>query len=966
VQRVLSVTYFDRLWPASLILLGALATAIALSAGSLGFSGQQGFGANKFALAMSGCAVLLTGIVRQVPAAWRRVGEWLLVGAAALAAAFASDLVVVNGLPGFAAKLGLLVAVGLSLVVSGVAEIPFVRRRETASQAGSAVVDWKLLSQFLAVGVQFGLLVLAVRQFHLENQAFYHNVMFLAFFGFLLHYCLPLRYRLWFFILLSVAALGGILGLVNTAWLLGIGLALIGLCHLPISYHGRVGALLAAGAVLVALRAAWIDGSWLDVIWPILASMFMFRLIIYVYDLQHSKTTPTLASTLSYFFLLPNIVFPFFPVVDYSTFRRTYFDGEPHRIYQKGLDWVLRGILQLIAYRFINYYVVISPQEVTDAATLVRYVVANLALYVRISGQFHLIIGLLHLYGFNLPEANRLYFLATSFTDLWRRINIYWKDFMMKVFYYPTYFRIKRWGPTFSLIAATLFVFFVTWFLHAYQWFWLRGSFLLTAPDVVFWLILAILVVVNTLHEARRSRKRTLGQQTLTVRDIAGQAVRAAGTFTLLAVLWALWNSASIRDWIGLLAVVDAGPADISVLVLSFAAIAGVFGLSLWVTARLNERAGSEAQPAAFFRAAGVTGGLALLLLALGAPVVQNRLGASPAALIADLTVNRLSDREAGLLQQGYYEDLVGVNRFNSQLWEIYTKRPSDWVAIRHTAAMRTTNDNLIVEFVPSTTIDFNGTRITINRWGMRDRDYTLAPPPNTYRIALTGPSFVMGLGVEDNEGFEWLLEDQLNWEHAGEPYARYEILDFAVPGYSPLQDLIVFEQKALSFQPNAIFYMGHQREEESVVGYLADRLSVGAELPYEDMMAFANAAGIEPGTSKDEAIRRLTPLGGQILLRTYQHIVEASHAHNVLPVWIFMPTLEDPVHEAEVTHLSGLANEAGFVTLDLSDAYANQDVDSLVVAYWDKHPNAKGHRLIADYLYRALQEKQNEIPLFN
>ena len=57
---------------------------------------------------------------------------------------------------------------------------------------------------------------------------------------------------------------------------------------------------------------------------------------------------------------------------------------------------------------------------------------------------------------------------------------------------------------------------------------------------------------------------------------------------------------------------------------------------------------------------------------------------------------------------------------------------------------------------------------MSINRWGMRDRDYEQTPAPDTYRIALTGPSFVMGSGVADNEVFEWLLEDRLNREHAG------------------------------------------------------------------------------------------------------------------------------------------------------------------------------------------------------
>ena len=221
-------------------------------------------------------------------------------------------------------------------------------------------------------------------------------------------------------------------------------------------------------------------------------------------------------------------------------------------------------------------------------------------------------------------------------------------------------------------------------------------------------------------------------------------------------------------------------------------------------------------------------------------------------------------------------------------------------------------------------------------------------------------------MGVADDEGFEWLLEDRLNRENAGSPYARYEILNFAVPGYSAIQDLMVLEQKALAFQPNALFFMAHQREEEAVVMYLADRISVGADLPYPDLIELARRAGAEPGATKVETERLLQPVGTEILSWTYRRIVEVSRAHGILPVWIFMPTLEDPLQEEEIVHLNRVAEEAGFIVLDLSDAYDNQDPESLVVAYWDKHPNAKGHRLIAEDLYRKLQEKEEEIPLFS
>ena len=231
-----------------------------------------------------------------------------------------------------------------------------------------------------------------------------------------------------------------ILGVVNAAWLLGFGLVLLGICHLPLKLWLRVGLLLLAGGFAAAAKVEWISGPWSAAIWPILASMFMFRLIVYVYDNQHEKIS--LARSISYFFMLPNICFPMFPVVDYRGFRRTYYDTEEHEIYQTGIDWMVRGIIHLILYRAIYYYWTLTPAEVIDPDTLTQYLVSNFLLYLRISGDFHLITGMLHLFGFNLIPTHHLYCLASSFTDFWRRINIYWKDFMMKIFYYPLFFKL--------------------------------------------------------------------------------------------------------------------------------------------------------------------------------------------------------------------------------------------------------------------------------------------------------------------------------------------------------------------------------------------------------------------------------------------------------------------------------------------------------------------------------------------
>ena len=66
-----------------------------------------------------------------------------------------------------------------------------------------------------------------------------------------------------------------------------------------------------------------------------------------------------------------------------------------------------------------------------------------------------------------------------------------------------------------------------------------------------------------------------------------------------------------------------------------------------------------------------------------------------------------------------------------------------------------------------------------------------------------------MGYGVADDEGFEPLLEDRLNEEIAGSPYQKYEILNFAVPGYSAIQDLMVLEQKTSAISTERLLLHG-------------------------------------------------------------------------------------------------------------------------------------------------------------
>src|SRR5215207_1011168 len=241
-----------------LILAGASIISIALAADLLDFGGLHGIGPRQVSLTLGGLAVFLTGVVLISSESQRYISEWLLVALATIAVAFAADLIVINGLPEFGSKLVVLASIGFSILAIGIITVSPFDRENTGLWPNLLTLDKLQLSKFLSTSVQLGLLVFVIRQFHLENQALYHNIMLLTFYGFVIHYFLPSHYRLPFFLFISLAAIAGILGFVNSIWLIGIGLGLIGICHLPVSYNARVAILLLVGVVLVALRAGWI------------------------------------------------------------------------------------------------------------------------------------------------------------------------------------------------------------------------------------------------------------------------------------------------------------------------------------------------------------------------------------------------------------------------------------------------------------------------------------------------------------------------------------------------------------------------------------------------------------------------------------------------------------------------------------------------------------------------------------
>ena len=398
--------------------------------------------------------------------------------------------------------------------------------------------------RFAMLSVSLGLLLLTFKVYVLEQPAFF-KLACIVFGGFAIFYWLPFRYKQPFVIVLSLAGAYVLLNYLIASLLIAVGLLLFGIIRSEIKFQWKILGLVAILCTFLYCRAI---GAFrvLNDFWPVFGAVFMFRMIIYLYDLKHQSGLPNLKDYLSYFFLLPNYYFLLFPVVDFQTLRKSYFQRDIHPIAQKGVWWIFRGTTHLLLYRLVyQLQGRFSPPQVAVTTAVVVKIVACYLLYLRISGQFHIIAGMLCLFGYDLPETNHRYLLAHSVNDMWRRMNIYWKDFMVKIVYFPAYFKLRRRGALRAELLSTVLVVAVTYILHAYQFFWLKGKIRLATNDALFWSVLGLVMLVNVWIEFKNRNREARSGWSVRLQN----AAQIAATFAFMALLWSMWSADSLSEW---------------------------------------------------------------------------------------------------------------------------------------------------------------------------------------------------------------------------------------------------------------------------------------------------------------------------------------------------------------------------------------------------------------------------------
>jgi D-alanyl-lipoteichoic acid acyltransferase DltB (MBOAT superfamily) len=785
------------------------------------------------------------------------------------------------------------------------------------------------------------LLFLAV--FHIESRAFVY-VFALMVVGLVAHTALPAAYRLRCFASVSVASVFLALGSRGGLLVVTCGVGLIALCHVPLRFAIRVALVLAAGLGLAVARW-WAEPSTLTgIALPILASMFMFRLVIYLHALRQGDLPFSPALALSYFFMIPNACFPFFPIVDYRPFATTS-DGRHDGVaYETGLRWIYRGLIHLVLYRLVFFD--LAPRElfVYNLGDLIRHVLSVVLLYLKISGLFHLVVGMLWLFGFRLPETHHLYFLAPSLPEFWRRINIYWKDFMAKMVYFPVFASVRGLPARRRALTATAAVFVASWALHSYHLFWTEGRPLLASTDVAFWAMFGGLTLVTVARGLGRPAPPWQRRRTWT----AARALAVLRTFTLVAVLWSLWSSESWSSWIHAWTQTRYSSQADWLLLAAFVGGALLVAGFAWGPSSARAGRGPDERPGlqatrSLVRLVATLVVCALVtshvLALLPVPVRTALRHAQGRGLGADVDLAAIP---------GYYERLTRRARTPAQ--------QGGGVVLAGSSAepmLVPRTDFLGQQLGRSIRMSFDGRPFTTNSAGLRDREYSPRPVPGTVRIAFTGASDVLGAGVGDHDTLDAIIERQLD-AAARVHDRRTEVLNLGQFGANLAQRALVIGTLAAPFHPDLILHTVYNFELPLYAQGAKAVLHQGVTVP-DELRPILESARLSTGMSDRQIIAALRPFEERLLSASLL-LAKREAARIEAPVLLLALELPSTPGQGALPIILREATALALPIVDCTNLWAGRDRNAFVVSETDLHTNAAGAEVIAACILSALE----------
>jgi len=766
--------------------------------------------------------------------------------------------------------------------------------------------------------------------------------------GYVINIFLANRFKNILLAALSILAAFVVLNPLNVLILYALGILIFGVAELKVDKKAKLLCLLSLAIVLTFVRSNFSFDFIQGRTWVILASIFIFRTIIYFKQDESKNQQTPLLKKFNYFFLFPNLFAPLFPIVDYKDYHKDVDDSEIYSIQLDGINLVCLGVLQLLVYRVLYTYFLPSLGEINNVQSLIIYITVNYLLVFRLMGMLNISVGVIRMFGFKLPEIFNNIFIATCVSDFFRRLNIYWKEFLLNHFYYPIYFKYRKSGMFKALAISSVLTFIFNWFFHAYQWFWILGTSPIRWTDTIFWSAFSIVAIIEMLYQAKNPVKKR--NQVL---QLILWPLKVMLTFAFISIIWSLWTSPSVSFWIQTVSNGLKGDEQNYTFIFFVFVISYLSGLVF--KKYLDEGFESLFTKRRFLYRSLNLGFISIICL-LTFSSFTSAVNKSFSFLISSFAKGEKNLDDSFKEAEGYYDGILEFN-IGSANWDSALENESiERTELNNLKDLKIEHDDLrSYSFKPFSRYVKGDIVFETNSFGIRDNMYPEIPGDDVTRIAFVGGSPESGLNISNDEILENIAESKLNLL-TEKSSRKFEILNFSRNGYTAPHYLKCTESDVIDSRSQYAFYVVRTRD--FTFAYKKLYKSVIGEGKKMDtaISEFINDQGIEFYSPMDKRTQK--DFGEKIWKWSYQQIQSFCASNKVIPVLIYIPELNRSSEaSSDYVSIKAFCSDNNFDLIDLSGVYDGENVLSLNKNKSEKanHPNAKGHAIIGDRLYREM-----------
>jgi lysophospholipase L1-like esterase len=268
---------------------------------------------------------------------------------------------------------------------------------------------------------------------------------------------------------------------------------------------------------------------------------------------------------------------------------------------------------------------------------------------------------------------------------------------------------------------------------------------------------------------------------------------------------------------------------------------------------------------------------------------------------------------------------------------------------------VRSADPALDFEHLKNKSAVLQSVEIRLNEWGLRGGAVT-PPGPDTRRILFLGGSTTMGWGVAEEATVENQLEKML--AAAG---VRAQVLNAGVANYNAERYVSRYFKQLTELNPTDIVVQFFMRDAEDLQPGGGNILLRNSELAVTLWIAYHRLLDRFGNINLVEHYRKIydpSEPGFVMMEQELKKLAQFAQAHGIRLYFMMIPDVHDLIdYKFMFVHeiMRDFAQHNGYAYIDLLPAMTGLKPQEIWAMPGDPHPNAVGHKLMADAIFPVI-----------